>query len=102
MAHANEQPNFNFTVVKHCTSSLERQVREAVRIQMRGLVLNRKGNFNRCKLTRLVVDTEWEDKMWKESWEPREDPNREWEGEDHISISVNSEAKRAREGPGVA
>ena len=102
MAHASEQPNFNFTVVKHCTSSLERQVREAVRIQMRGLVLNRKGTFNRCKLTRLVLDTEWEDKMWKESWEPREDPTGEWEGEDDISISVNSKTKRTREGPGVA
>ena len=35
MAHEGEQPQFNFSVVKQCTSSLERQVREAVRVQMR-------------------------------------------------------------------
>ena len=51
-----EQPQFAFKVIKKCKSSLERQVREAVRIQMRGNVLNIKGNYNRCKLTRLVLD----------------------------------------------
>ena len=35
---------------------------------MRGNVLNKKVLYNRCKLTRLVVDQEWEDKIWKESW----------------------------------
>ena len=38
-----DNPAFRFKVVKKCGSSLERQVREAVRIQMRGLVLNKKG-----------------------------------------------------------
>ena len=100
MAHEGEQPKFNSSVVKQCTSSLERQVREAVRIQMRGLVLNRKGTFNRCKLTRLVVDTEWEDKVWKESWAQREDPTGEGEEEEHLSILPKE--KRGREGSGVA
>jgi hypothetical protein len=58
-------------LVKKCKSSLERQVREAVRIQMRGNVLNKKGLYNRCKLTRLVVDEEWDQKVWQESWQPR-------------------------------
>jgi hypothetical protein len=100
MAHRNEQPAFNFRVVKHCSSSLERQVREAVRIQMRGLVLNKKGTFNRCKLTRLVVDTEWEDRVWKESWAPREEPSEEWEGEE--SLSNQPKEKRGRSEPTVA
>ena len=38
---------------------------------MRGNVLNKQGTYNRCKLTRLVVDEEWEQRVWKESWEPR-------------------------------
>ena len=55
-AHGGEMnPEFNFRVVKQCKSSLERQVREAVRIDMRGNVLNRKGMYNRCKLTKLVL-----------------------------------------------
>ena len=71
-AHGGEQPpNFAFRVVKKCKSSLERQVREAVRIQMRRNVLNKQGIYNRCKLTKLVVDEEWEQRVWKESWEPR-------------------------------
>ena len=40
-AHGGEQPpRFAFRVVQSCKSSLERQVREAVRIQMRGNVSN--------------------------------------------------------------
>ena len=62
---------FAFKVVKNCKSSLERQVREAIRIQMRGTVLNKKGMYNRCKLTRLVIDDEWEQKVWKDAWTPR-------------------------------
>ena len=39
---------------------------------MRGNVLNRKGTYNRCKLTRLVVvDLDWEKKVWEESWQTR-------------------------------
>ena len=102
MAHGGEEnPAFNFRVVKHCNSSLERQVREAVRIQMRGVVLNKKGTYNRCKLTRMVVDTEWEDQVWKESWEPRGDkvaPDQEWdEWEGEECLAESSKVKRARE-----
>ena len=70
VAHKGEEatPEFNFRVVKKCRSSLERQVREAIRIQIRGNVLNKKGMYNRCKLTRLVVDNEWEEKVRRESW----------------------------------
>ena len=72
-SHGGEGPPvFNFKVVKSCKSSLERQVREAVRIQMRGVVLNKKGMYNRCKLTRMVVDQEWENKVWKDAWASRE------------------------------
>ena len=38
---------------------------------MRGNVLNKKGMFNRCKLTRMVIDTERDQRVWKEAWEPR-------------------------------
>ena len=56
-AHGGERnPEFNFRVVKQCKSSIERLVREAVSIDMRGNVLNRKRMYNRCKLTRLIVD----------------------------------------------
>ena len=45
-SHGGEQPPaFVFKVIKKCKSSLERQVREAVRIQMRGNVLNKKGLY---------------------------------------------------------
>ena len=99
--HGRGDAKFNFKVVKKCGSSLERQVRESVRIQMRGLVLNRKGTFNRCKLTRLVVDSEWEEQIWRESWEPWEEPARddqeysEWEGEE--CLANIPKAKRPRE-----
>ena len=59
-SHGEEQPpEFKFKVVKKCKSRLERQVCEAVWIQMRDNVLNKKGMYNRCKLTRLVFDEEW-------------------------------------------
>ena len=60
--------------MKRCKTALERQVREAVRIEMRGNVLNKRGMFNRCKLTRMVVDTEWDKQVWEEAWEPRAEP----------------------------
>ena len=71
-AHGGESnPEFNFRVVKQCKSSIERLVREAVSIDMRGNVLNRKRMYNRCKLTRLVVDLDWEKKVWEEAWQTR-------------------------------
>ena len=96
-AHREETiPEFRFRVVKRCKSALERQVREAVRIEMRGNILNKKGMFNRCKLTRLVVDTEWDNKVWEESWEPRTEPEM-----DEDSLRESQKAKRGS-GEGAA
>ena len=66
-AHPNDRrPKFNMFVVKSYKSCLERQVGEAVRIQLRGNTLNSRaeGAYNRCKVTRLVVDTEWDRKSF--------------------------------------
>ena len=52
--------DFKFRVVKSFKTSLDRQVAEAIRIYRRGLVLNRKGEYNRCGLTRMVLDNRWE------------------------------------------
>ena len=67
---------------------------------MRGLVLKKKGTYNRCKLTRLVVDSEWEEQVWKESWVTREEPVKEdqeseWEGEE--CLADIPKAKRPRD-----
>ena len=64
-----KDPEFNFRVVKTFKTCLERQVGEAIRIQSRGNVLNRRGKFSRCTLTRLVLDSKWEEETWKRSWE---------------------------------
>ena len=50
------KPQFTQRVIRSYKSALERQVGEAVWIQLRRNVLNNVGTFNRCKLTRLVVD----------------------------------------------
>ena len=64
-----DKPEFKFKVVKAFKSALDRQVAEAIRIEMRGNVLNRRGEFNRCSLTRLGVDYKWEDERWKRALE---------------------------------
>jgi hypothetical protein len=64
-------PTFKFKLVKGCRTAPERQVRKAVRIQQRGQVLNKRGEFNRCKLTRMDVDVEWEKKCWEQAWSKR-------------------------------
>ena len=69
-AHNGEtEPSFNFKVVRSFKSALDRQIAEAIRIEMRGSVLNRRGEFNRCSLTRLGVDQKWEQERWNKSWE---------------------------------
>ena len=82
-----DKPEFRFKVVKTFKSALDRQVAEAIRIEMRGNVLNRRGEFNRCSLTRLGIDYEWEEERWKKSVESvlseREEPV-------HIEESVKS------------
>ena len=62
-----KNPEFNFRVVKSFKTSLERQIGEAIRIQSRGNVLNQRGEYNRCNLTRLVLDSKWEEETWKKS-----------------------------------
>ena len=37
------------------SSALSRQVGEAVRIHMRGSVLNSRSEYNRCQITRLTI-----------------------------------------------
>ena len=39
---------------------------------MRGNTLNSTGVYNRCKLTRLVVDSNWDKKVWDDSWQSAE------------------------------
>ena len=50
-----------FKVVKYYRTALSRQVGEAIQIRARGgegEILNSKGEFNRCSITRLVLDKE--------------------------------------------
>ena len=69
-SHSGESNHaFKFRVVKSFRSALDRQIAEAIRIEMRGSILNRRGEYNRCSLTRLGVDREWEDERWKKLWE---------------------------------
>ena len=61
---------FRFRVIKSFKTSLDRQIAEAIRIHKRGGgVLNRKGEFNRCSITRLVLDSEAEKEKWNKAWE---------------------------------
>ena len=61
---------FRFRIVRAFKSSLDRQIAEAIRIHKRGGgILNRKGEFNRCSLTRLVLDNQWEKEKWEQAWE---------------------------------
>ena len=43
-------------VVRYHRTALSRQVGEAIRIHRRGLVLNSKSEYNRCKITRLSLE----------------------------------------------
>ena len=49
-------------------SCLERQIGEAVRIQLRGNTLNSVGVYNQSKLTRLVVDSDWDKRVFNSNW----------------------------------
>ena len=57
MEHPDEEVNFRMKILKKHKSAFERQVTEAVLIEMEdnGLLLNSKGGFNRCVLPRLQV-----------------------------------------------
>ena len=54
-----EPPKFKFKVVASFQDALTRQVSEAVRIDLRGSgVLNSRSEYSRCRLPRLMIDTE--------------------------------------------
>ena len=91
---------FNQFIVGQYKSALSRQVAEAVRIQMRCNVLNSVGMFNRCKLTRLVIDHEWDKKVWEDSWERRNLTEKVSQalGEDG-AVLIEDEAAVARKAP---
>ena len=78
-AHGGEgEAKFRFRLVKSFKSSLDRQIAEAIRIYKRGNVLNQKGEYNRCSLTRLVIDKKWEDDRWEKAWEEGGDDKEEF------------------------
>ena len=64
---------------------------------MRGNVLNRKGMYNRCKLTRLVVYLDWEKKVWEEAWQTRTEAEGE-EGGDEQEERTKPKRGRGEEG----
>ena len=63
-----QKPQFTQVVVRQFKSAMDRQIGEAIRIQLRGNTLNSAGVYNRCRLTRLVVDKQWDEQVWKDSW----------------------------------
>ena len=73
-------------MVRSFKTSLDRQVAEAIRIYRRGLVLNKKGEYNRCGLTRMVLDDRWEQEKWERSWE-EQDKMQEGEEIDNLTES---------------
>ena len=69
-SHPNCQPpKFHQVVAKQYKTCLARQIGEAVRIQLRGNVLNSAGVYDRCKLTSLVGDVEGDKKVRDDSWQ---------------------------------
>ena len=88
------KPQFTQRVIKSYKSALERQVGEAVWIQLRHNVLNSFGTFNRCKLSRLVVDSERKAKVWKENW-PRK-RQEEMEEEEEFPTTEEEQTSKKR------
>ena len=81
-------------VSSSCSPLWTSYLREAVRIQARVSVLNKRGEYNRCHLTRMVVDVAWEREKWEEAWEVR-DVCVEGGEEDAVTVVRN---KRSRKG----
>ena len=54
-------------------------------------MLNKKGVYNRSKLTRMVVDEDWERKVWIESWESKSETGEE--SVDHRMMSKSRKVK---------
>jgi hypothetical protein len=98
---AEGEPTFAFKLVRKYRDSLSRQVGEAVRIQLRGNTLNSKAVFNRSRLTRLVIDRDWElklqeDRQKEESKRDRLMVELRQEGEDELSRGSVTGSKRSR------
>ena len=61
-----DKPDFLMRAVTFHRSALTRQVGEAVRIGIRGgaeMILNSKSEFDRCKIPKLVIEEQEEDKL---------------------------------------
>ena len=72
---------------------------------MRGNILNRRGEYNRCSLTRLGVDKKWEEERWKKSWEGNQITEQDvslaqenWEGRNHARGESQKEKAIGRGG----
>ena len=87
-----DRPEFRFRVVRAFKTALDRQIAEAIRIEMRGQVLNRRGEFNRCSLTRLGLDYEWEEERWRKSIEMVQ--REENEKEEVLCIEESAKVRR--------
>ena len=61
-------PRFEFNIVRGFKSALERQVAESVRIMERGNTLNSKSGYNRCKISRLVLEEKTTEEGGKADW----------------------------------
>ena len=99
-AHQGEAPEFKFKVVRGFKTSLDRQVAEAIRIEMRGgAALNRRGEFNRCKITRLGIDKEWEKEKWDKAWEGNLEAEIIPDGRDIMETKKSKNINRGKETP---
>ena len=85
-----EKPKFHQYIIALFKSSLRRQVAEAIRIQQRSLVLNSVGVYNRSKLTRLVIDQDWDKLVLDESWEKKS-------RQDRINLAISEEGASSLE-----
>ena len=93
-------------MIRSFKSALDRQIAVAIRIEMRGSILNRRGEFNRCSLTRLGVDQKWEDERWSKSlktitnMDKEDDPNfglvEQWDGKRPGEICEPKGAKKRK------
>ena len=75
------EPEFLMKVVGFPRTALSRQVGEAVRIAKRGLVLNSKAEFSKCKFSRLSLEQVSQDQQFSEASDlgrEQEEHREEW------------------------
>ena len=111
--HGGQTPNFPLRPIKFLNTALRRQIYEAVLIQRLGeeVVLNSKGEYNRCTVGRLTLNTEDRDnnkdgqrtKKEEEETNESEDKVKHWVQErtndrriQEIGQSINLERGLAR------